>query len=259
MPCKSITLYDLFQPDFSQIEKIVWDESQTEDEIKKIQQTLEQEMGNLDWKTIKQELYKQLDSLLNISLGSVLARAWVTLRQVEQIIKKQQEDGSDRISVIPLIEHKILSQHEPKLKILLNHHDIGELSFVVKFTFKLEGVLIKIQYGKIQAVLAGKCKGVASISYEGVKLEEKQIVEFDLPGQFDLLKNEEQQQEEEQERADDMLSDDRTVHVQSSDIEIQSQEEISSYSSMNFSKKLVFLLIGVLISIFIVATIVILI
>lgn len=257
MPHKSIALYDLLQPDFSQIEKIGWNDRQTKDEIKKIQQTLEQEVSDLDWKTVKKELYKQLDSLLNISLAGVLARAWIALAQVQQIIREQQEDGSDSVAVIPLVEHKILSQHEPKLKILLNSHNIGELKFVVKFIFKLEGVLLKIQYGKIQAVLAGKCKGAAAISYEEVKLEEKQIAEFDLPGQLDLLKNEEQQQEEERELADDILSDDRTV--QASNIEIQSQKEISTPAPISFSKKLALLLIGVLISIFIIATLMILI
>lgn len=250
MSYKSITLYDLLQPDFTQLEKIGWDDG-TKDKVKKLQQTLEQEISGLDWAQAKQELYKQLDSLLNISLGSILARAWVELNHVKQTIEQQQKDKTDSVAIIPLFEHKVLSEHKPKLKILLNGKKISELTFVVKFILKLEGILIKIQYGKIQAILAGKCKGVASISYEEVKLEEKQIAEFNLLGKLDLLKNDKQQQEEERELANDILSDDRSV--QASNIETQSQEEINHGSSISFSKKLALLLIGVLISIFIIA------
>ncbi len=88
MSNNSMALYDLLKPDFKHAAIIGWKDAETEAELQKIRQSLEEEIDDLEWDSVKTELYKQLDKLLNISLGSVLARAWVTSHQVKEVIKK---------------------------------------------------------------------------------------------------------------------------------------------------------------------------
>ncbi len=246
----TVSLYDLLKPDFKQAKAIGWKDAETEKEMQQIRKSLESEISGLEWDSVKQEIYQQLEKLLDISLGVVLARAWVSAKQVKNAIEKQNEEKSDAAVVIPLLTHKIQSKHEPKLKIMLNNVQIGELPLTVKFAFRLNGLLLKIQYGKLQSILAGKCKGVAMLAYQGVKLEEKQIAEFDLADEITIRKTKEEPPEEESVIADDIMTETRIPEALNT--EITSEEETATIAPVSFAKKMLLLLVGLLISLLII-------
>ncbi len=135
---------------------------------------------------------------------------------------------------------------------MLNNTKIGALKLLAKFIFKLDGVLLKIQYGKIQAVLAGKCSGAASISYEGVTLEERKITEFDLPGEVNLTRTRKEEIADEIDNADDILTEPRVSPPY--DLEVITREEIATAIPISFGKKLFLMIIGILIALLLIAT-----
>jgi len=246
----SISLYDLIQPDFSQAKAIGWDSAETEHEMQQIRQALEAEIAEFKWSAVKQEIYAQLDKLLDVSLGVVLARAWATSRQISKVIDKQINEKSDDVAIIPILTHKVQSEHNPKLIILLNNVKIGELPLTVKFAFKLTGVLLKIQYGKIQAVLAGKCKGISSLAYQNITLEEKTIATFDLPGQINAIVSHEEKLKKEKINADGVMTELRTIEPYA--VSKIAEEEVLTVVSSGVGTKIFLVGVGVLVSLFVI-------
>ena len=236
---KSMSLYDLLKPNLQQATKI-------KKEMPRIQKILKSEIPELKWNRVEQDIYQQLDKLLDVSLGSVFANVWTASQQVKQIIEKQNQEMTGDISVIPLPTHKIKSKHEPKLKIMLNDEQVGIFRLTAIFGFKLSNILLKIQYGKIQTVLSGTCKGVGSLSYHDTQLLENQIPEFDLPTHINVIKTHKEQIETERDSADDIMTENRKVD--NYDIKIQSQKVQLSSEPIGLGKKLTLLTIGVFIA-----------
>ena len=152
------------------------------------------------------------------------------------------------MAVIPLLPHKIRSKHQPSLRIHLNHKEVGQLPLIATYTFRLSGVLLKIQQGKIQTILAGKCKSFASLLYQDTMLKEQKTPTFDLPtihtGTKFVLPDDTLGSLE----SDDIVSDKRNS---TKSVTIQSKEKVATTASIGFVKKIFFMISGLAISILI--------
>lgn len=244
----AMTLNDLLKPDFKHAKRIGWQEVETEATIQQIRIALEHEIPALDWNAVKQEIYQQLDTLLDISISEVLERAWITSKPVSQAIEKQLINQSDKVAVIPLLPHKIRSKHQPNLHIHLNHKEVGQLPLIATYTFRLSGVLLRIQHGKIQAILAGKCKSFASLLYQDTMLKEQKTPIFDLSMMTTKTKF---VLPDERSESDDIVSEPRNP-IKS--VTVSSEETVVTTStSMEFVKKIFFMITGLAISILIFA------
>ena len=248
----AMSLNDLLQPNFKQAKRIGWQDSEKEAEIQHIRAVLEQEIPELDWDLVKHEIYQQLETLLDITLQAVLERAWITSKPVAQAIEKQLIHQSDAIVVIPLLPHKIRSKHQPSLHIHLNHKEVGQLPLVATYTFRLSGVLLKIKNGKIEMILAGKCKSFASLLYQDTMLKEQKTPTFDLPTintnpKFVLP-------DETWESDDDIVSDQRNpISNPIKSVTIHSKETVASTAAIGFAKKIFFMMMGLAISLLVLA------
>jgi len=248
----SINLYQLLNPEFKQGVNIDWQLANVK-EIKNIRNALEQEIKGLEWEAVEQEIQQQLNKLLDVPLGVVFSKAWLTSKQIDQTIEKQNKEMTGDIAVIPLPEHTIKSLHEPKLKITLNDVQAGTLPLLVKLVFRLNGVLLKIQYGKIQTILSGKCKGIGSLAYPSGEIHEKKIPEFDLAKHFNSTNIDQEKSEKEGLLADDVMTESRNKDAHS--VEISSEEELVTYTPIGFGKKVALMAVGVFISLLIIAAI----
>lgn len=133
---------------------------------------------------LSNEVSQHMNKLLDIPLDVILVRGWLRLKEVKQHVKKQAESGSDEMVVVYLLEHSIISSHAPSVDIRVGEGDapIFTLQLDIALSLKLSGVALAIQYAKIQEITAGNCKGTGSISYKKLKLLEKDILSFNLPG-----------------------------------------------------------------------------
>ena len=243
---RSISLYDLLKPNTTNGSKIAWDNAIKEEDIRKIREKLQLELSSNEWGTVKQEIYQQLDKLLDLSLGEILAKTWARSPQVKDVIEKQNEEMSSDIAVIPLAEHKIRSVHEPKLNVILDNENIALLPLTAKFIFQLNGVLLKIQHGKIQMPLSGKCKGIASLLYQDIELQEKQIPKFDLPEAVNLIKTQKELKIEEA-LVGDILTQEKLAETTSSVKATVTKKDVA-YVPISLAKKVALLTTGVFIA-----------
>jgi hypothetical protein len=253
-----MTLNDLLKPDFKKAKRIGWQAAETEETIQHIRQVLEAEIQGLNWQTVKQEIYYQLETLLDIPLHDVLVRAWLTSKVVANAIEKQKLNPSDAVAVIPLLPHKVRSKHQPKLQVHLNNNEVGELPLLAMYTFRLSGVLLKIQHGKIQTILAGKCKSFASLLYQDTMLKEQKVQSFDLlnyanfvpPVPEDIATETQSPLEA---TADDIHTETRHIDGTMKAVELTSEEIVEVKSPLSFAKKLFFIMIGLSISLLMLA------
>jgi hypothetical protein len=262
MSKNSISLNDLLQPNFKQAKRIGWQAAEQEENIASIRRVLQDRVAGLDWDQVKTDIYQQLDSLLDIPLNEVLERAWLTSTPVLQAIERQLENQSDAIVVIPLLVHKVRSKHQPKLKIHLENDEVGELALVAMYTFRLNGVLLKVQHGKIHSIVAGKCKSFASLLYQDTMLKEQKTQAFDLLQQdYSLVESSEYiPPQTDTQGVDDIVTDSRLLQVDEAvenSVKITSDLEASNVrsKSMGAAQKVFFSLIGLAIALFILSII----
>jgi hypothetical protein len=176
----AITLNQLIKPDFQSL--LGMDAEQASEGVKSLQTVLNNKPGEYQWQLIQQEMTQQLTSLLNISLDTILSRAWEKNEKIQAIIQKQKETGSEELAVIPLHEHKIRSDHRPKLNVLVDGEKVSDIPLTVRVVLKLHDVILKIQYGSIQTVIAGFAEGLAVLYHYQHKVKEQLIDRFDLVG-----------------------------------------------------------------------------
>ena len=178
-----ITLYQLFGYAQDKIPDVDFTVMESGKDLSAIRDALKQQASEIKWENVQKEIFDHLENLLNIPVGLVLARGWVKIRQIRKHIKEQREKGTDDTALVPLVTHEFSSKHEPHLKVLLNNIELSDLSITVKLKLKLSGVTLKIQHGRIQKIIAGKASGKGTISYQGVPIAEKEILNLNLPAE----------------------------------------------------------------------------
>lgn len=176
----AITLNQLIKPDFQSL--FGMDAEQVSEGVQSLKTVLQNKSTAHQWQLFQQEMSQQLTSLLSISLDTILSRAWEKNEKIQAIIQKQKETGSEELAVIPLHEHKVRSDHRPKLNVLVDGEKISDISLTVRVVLKLHDVILKIQHGSIQSVIAGCAEGLAVIYHYQHKLKEQLIDRFELVG-----------------------------------------------------------------------------
>lgn len=175
------TLYALLAPEFAPLFGEVDADSPAVDAIQNLRQQLEENVQTLDWSSVQNEINRQLSNLLNISLSHILVNAWTTHPQVQKAIQQQRDSGTHDVAVVPLLPHKIRSDHQPSLRILVNQKHATNIPLDIRIVLKLHEVILKIQYGEIQAIITGEAEGMGMIYYQKNKLKENIIERFELP------------------------------------------------------------------------------
>lgn len=234
------TLYKLLKPEFSSFfeeyssnQDAPAPDSGLRHDFRHLRQQLEQSSSDLDWQTVQLEIQQQLQQLLDIQVFEVLVSAWSQQTAVETVIKRQQEQTPNEVAVVPLPPHKIRSDHKPVLRILINQQQIIEVTLDIRLLFKLRGVVLKINHGKICSIMTGEAIGVGRVSHRNIPLAESRINSFKLLAlNLELVNTK-------------TISEDK-LQTPIETIEQQKQESILSTLD---NKKIAYFLIGICISI----------
>jgi hypothetical protein len=131
------------------------------------------------WEKIQHEISENCTKLLNVPLKTILTKAWGKYEEVSQYLDVEKF-GNENTFLIPIVEHTVVSEHQPKIEISLGKTHLTTVDFDVHLELKLKGVVLKISEGKIQGVNAGSCKSKASLSCEGIILYEDESREFEF-------------------------------------------------------------------------------
>jgi hypothetical protein len=137
------------------------------------------------WGVIKDEIFKKLVDLLEISIPYILVAAWNKYEILLKYLDREKYPPNESF-LVPLAEHCITSEHHPYVEILVNDQPVGKIGFDINVALTLEGIILKIQDGKIKEIFTGTCKGKGTISCDNIVILEKKTESVPLPGSIDL-------------------------------------------------------------------------
>jgi hypothetical protein len=122
------------------------------------------------------ELFSQVCDFLKIDFRTVLLSAWGKSEDFIEFFNNNDSPGE--IHLIPLSDHKVVSEHNPYLETYVNNITIGKVKFNIHFEFNLKGVILKVQDQNMKNIAIDACSGKCNIMYGGSTIMAK---EFQLP------------------------------------------------------------------------------
>ena len=154
------------------------------DQIAALKKEIERIPG-IAWEQVLGELQIEIGKILDVGFDDILFGAWKKYRELQQYTDTNKH-SPDEVVLVPLVEHTITSTHRPYIDLFVNEKRVGHIVFTITLRLKLEGIVLKIQGGKIREVKAGACDGEGSLKIGDVPLAEGKLISFDLPGVITL-------------------------------------------------------------------------
>jgi hypothetical protein len=118
-----------------------------------------------------------LRTALALKIGDVLAKGWNTGRKV---LKHRDSTSTDVVDV-PVAEHTIRSTHEPRVAVLVNDVQVGEIPFTVTLALTIESVVLRLRGGYLIGASPARCKGKGTLTCGKAVLLEVPSRTFSLP------------------------------------------------------------------------------
>lgn len=122
-----------------------------------------------------------ISKFLELDIAEILADTWNKADELREYFDKEKYPANKEI-LVPLVKHKVKSEHTPYVEISLNQTPVCQIKFEIELELELEGVILKIQAARIQEARISTCKGKGEIKCEGVKIKEKELQKINLPG-----------------------------------------------------------------------------
>lgn len=126
----------------------------------------------------EQTLHEEAQNALNISIPGILVRAWSQYDDVKKHLV------ADATSLLPLVEHSIVSNHEPYVQISRAGTPLFQVHFGVTLTMAIEGLVLKIRSHRIEQIAAGKFTASGELQCEGVTIGKKESKPLAIPGSY---------------------------------------------------------------------------
>ncbi len=143
--------------------------------------------------SVQKEMGAKIGEVLNVGLDEVLASAWKKYKGLQEYTDPAKHPPEET-ALVPLAKHAIKSAHKPHVDLKIKNTLIGSIQLEVLLLLQLEGVVLKVQAGRILDLRGGACQASGSLkcqlkSKAGVKdilSLKKETPKFQLPGAFDL-------------------------------------------------------------------------
>lgn len=187
MKTKQTSLKKLLRPNLTQLAGNVIKQFDTEPNIQSVRSCLENQPTNMPWASYRKEILKQLENLLDTPLHSILTRSWIKCEKVSRTATIQLESNLDTVSIVPLRSHSIRSHQQPQITLCIENCENTIIPLAINLNLSLSNVVVKLQYGKIQRVISGLCKGQATIGCGKTVLVKRDIMEFHLLEDTDAI------------------------------------------------------------------------
>ena len=150
-----------------------------------VKASLMKEVPQMRWVETVSGVVEKFDDLLNIRITDIMVSAWNKYGVLRKYADKEKYPPNETI-LVPLAEHTIKSDHQPFIEILKNDRCVAKIEFTVNIVLKLEGIILKLQDGKIKEIRTGDIKGEGTVKYGGFVILNKDAGSLSLPGTIDL-------------------------------------------------------------------------
>jgi hypothetical protein len=186
MSSAEITLHDFFRWDEIHLNKEQLSQVDASKAYSDLRKTVSKEARHIKSLVTSEWLIKELGTLLKqLHLVDILVGAWNKSRQLNKFLDPEKYPPDEEVFV-PLLEHTITSTQRPSIEVLLGERLIGKVKFEINLNLTLQGVVLKIQGGKIREIRSASVKGKGKIQIEGANLLEKETESWTLPGVIEL-------------------------------------------------------------------------
>jgi hypothetical protein len=161
-----------------------------EQALRKHLPSLEREISKRDkdakWQAIYGGIAGNINELLDVKISDILVNSWNKCFEIVQYINKSRKLPNETFFV-SLAEHKVRSEHNPSLKVLMNEEVIREINFNIAIVLIIKAMILEIKGGKIKKIhVTGSCKGQGAVKCEGFLVLERETRSIFLPGIIDL-------------------------------------------------------------------------
>jgi len=161
------------------------EELETRPEFSMVKERLSQKVPGLGWPGTVDKIMGNLSQLFDISLSSIMVRAWNNFRILFKYLNRENY-LPEEIIYLDLHEHTIKSEHHPAMEILLNGASLGKIIFHITVSLTLKGVTLKIQEGKIKEITPLSCEGKGTFKLGEFVLLERKTGPVPFPARIDL-------------------------------------------------------------------------
>ena len=115
-----------------------------------------------------------LNKALEVPLGDILKSAWSSSLSLQAYLDPEKHPPEETSSV-SFGKHKLSSNHQPKIEVLLNQKRVGTVSFDVTLTLHITSTKLLVRDGRIWEASGTEFRGEFKAAYKGLPFIKKKI------------------------------------------------------------------------------------
>jgi len=139
------------------------------------------------WSAVQDVLFEKTVEALDIPVLTFLLPAWKKYREIVEFADTEKHPANE-VNLVSLADHTVKVEHHPYLQVTYRGIEIpkAKLEFTLMGDLTLEGVILKIQNGKIKAIQGGAVKWGGELLLENRSVLKKESRSYDLTGSLEL-------------------------------------------------------------------------
>ena len=150
------------------------------EQITALREHLLKKVKRLSWTGAFDEIINKIEDLLDVRLEDILMGAWNKYRDLLKYCDQEKYPPNETI-LVHLVEHPIISEHNPYLAVLVNDVEVARVEFTINLALYVKGAVLKIKGGKIMEILPGECQGKGTLACGKFVLLKQETKSFAMP------------------------------------------------------------------------------
>jgi hypothetical protein len=138
---------------------------------------------DVQWSAVVDQSVKLVRQTLDISLSSVLARAWNGYAPLREYADTRKYPP-DQVITVALAKHKVTSSHRPFVEVRVDGQAVGKVDVAVDVAIAFDQAALVIQNGRFMALRSGSVAAEGSIKWRDAELVKRALGKLDLPGEI---------------------------------------------------------------------------
>ena len=135
------------------------------------------------WREAASNVSKALRPALSTPMTSILADGWNKYRPFLKYRDSKRYPPDVPVQE-KLLEHTINAKLTPRVKIMLNQKQVGEVRFTAELSITLEGGTLTIQNGRFMKLRPGNCRVAGTLKCGNAVISKRESRKLELPGEI---------------------------------------------------------------------------
>jgi ABC-type transport system involved in cytochrome bd biosynthesis fused ATPase/permease subunit len=152
-----------------------------------LKEELAKESKLIQWSIVREVLIDKTIGMLDIPVLIFLSPAWKKYKEIMEFADTNKYPPNET-ELVSLADHSITVEHHPYLQVTYRGVALknAKLTFTLEAELIVQGVVLKIQNGKIIAIEAGTVKGNGKLLLEDQLIMNQEFGSYRLPGRIDV-------------------------------------------------------------------------